>query len=133
MVILPKMNEPRPERMSSLRLSLILVSIIGATAVAVYLATFRHAPARARPFYALAAMWTATATVAPIWLESLIFNGATFQLAVVTWRLMTMLGAFVIAGALPSEVRNYFLSTLMACYFVALPLESWLLARRASQ
>jgi len=133
MVLVPEMNEPRPDRMSLLRLSLMLVSIIGATAATVYLATFSHAPTRAHPFYVLAAMWTVTATVAPIWLESLIFNGATFQLAVVTWRLMTMLGGFVIAGALPSEVRNYFLSTLMACYFVALPLESWLLARRASQ
>ena len=127
------MTESPSKRMSLLSLSVVLVSFIGATAATVYLATFSHAPTEARPYYALAAIWTATATVAPIWLESLIFNGGTFQLAVVAWRLMTMLGAFAIAGSFPIEIRNYFLSTLMACYFVALPLESWLLARRASK
>ena len=121
------------KRGSPMKISLLLATAIAVAAVAVYVATFSHAPAEARPLYALAGAWTAVAAIAPIWLEGLIFNGGTFQLAVVTWRLITMLGAFVIAGIIPSETRNYFLSTLMACYFVALPLESWLLARRASQ
>ncbi len=128
-----KKSSDRPHRLSSLRISAVLAVAIGVTAVIVYLATFSHAPAIARPYFMLAAMWTATASIAPIWLESLIFNGGTFQLAVITWRLMTMLGAFVIATVFPSELRKYFLTTLMACYFVALPLESWLLARRASK
>ncbi len=127
------MIKPHVGRMSSLSLSLILVATIAAVMVAVYLATFSHAPARARPYYVLAGMWTVAATIAPIWLESLIINGATFQLAVVAWRLMTMLGGLLVATTLPSEVKNYFLSTLMACYFVALPLESCLLARRATK
>ena len=119
--------------MSPLQMSLILVGAISCVAAVVYVATFGHAPPAAAMYCALAAVWTATAAIAPIWLESLIFNGATFQLAVITWRLMTMLGAFVIVQTFPAESRNCFLTTLMACYFIALPLESWLLARNATK
>lgn len=126
-------NKLETKRRSPFGISLLILIAISCAALAVYVATFSHAPPTAGSYFVLAAVWTATAAIAPIWLESLINNGGTFQLAVVTWRLMTMLGAFVIAGTFPSEVRNYFLSTLMACYFVALPLESWLLARRASK
>lgn len=119
--------------MSTLRISLVLACVISVVAAGVYVATFGHAPHAAAKYCALAAVWTATAAIAPIWLESLIFNGATFQLAVITWRLVTMLGAFVIVQTFPAESRNCFLTTLMACYFISLPLESWLLARNATK
>jgi len=124
------MNSPS-KRLAPLQFSLILACVIGCVAGVVYVATFGHAPASAAKFCAMAAAWTATAAIAPIWLESLIFNGGTFQLAVITWRLMTMLGAFIIVPTFPADARNCFLTTLMACYFIALPLESWLLARNA--
>ena len=68
-----------------MKISLLLATAIAVAAVAVYVATFSHAPAEARPLYALAGAWTAVAAIAPIWLEGLIFNGGTFQLAVVAW------------------------------------------------
>ena len=114
-------------------MSLILVGAISCVAAVVYVATFGHAPPRAANYCALAAAWTATAAIVPIWLESLIFNGATFQLAVISWRLMTMLGALVVVQVFPAEVKKCFLTTLMACYFIALPLESLLLARNATK
>jgi len=126
------MNSPT-KKLSPLKLSLIMASAIGCVAGVVYVATFGHAPASAAKFCALAAAWTATAAIAPIWLESLIFNGGTFQLAVITWRLLTMLGAFIVVQTFPTDARNCFLTILMACYFIALPLESWLLARNASK
>ncbi len=125
------MNSPT-KRLSPIQLSLILTSAIGCVAGVVYVATFGHGPTSAAKLGALAAAWTAIAAVVPIWLERFIFNGGTFQLAVITWRLMTMLGAFVIVPTFPAEARNYFLTSLMACYFIALPLESWLLARNAT-
>ena len=119
--------------MSPLRISLVLAGVISGVAVVIYVATFGHAPRSVAIYCALAAVWTTAAAIAPLWLESLIFNGATFQLAVITWRLMTMLGAFVIVQTFPVDSRNCFLTTLMACYFIALPLESWLLARNATK
>ncbi len=128
-----KMNSSGPKRMSPMRMSLLLATSVACVAVVVSIATFGHASRSCMLYCGLAALWTATAAITPIWLESLIFNGGTFQLAVVAFRLITMLGAFVVAGTFAIEERKYFLTTLMACYFVALPLESWLLARRASQ
>lgn len=127
------MSDPAVKRMQPLQISLILIGAISGAAAVVYVATFGHAPPSAARLCAGAGAWTIAATIAPIWLESLIFNGATFQLAVITWRLMTMLGAVLIAQTFPAEARNCFLTTLMACYFIALPLESWLLARNASK
>ncbi len=120
-------------RLSPFQLSLILAGAVTCVAVAVYVATFGHAPPSAARLCAGAGAWTASAAIAPIWLESLIINGATFQLAVITWRLVTMLGALLIAQTFPTDARNCFVTTLMACYFIALPLESWLLARNATK
>jgi hypothetical protein len=126
------MNSPQ-ERMTPLQISLILATAVGCVAVVVYVATFGHAPPTAARLCAAAGVWTAVATIAPIWLESLIINGGTFQLAVLSWRSITMLGGLLIAQTFPVQARNCFLTTLMACYFIALPLESWLLARNASK
>lgn len=127
------MNNQNKGRMTPMRISLILASAISCVAIVVYVATFDHAPRSAAYFCALAAAWTVAAAIAPLWLESLIINGATFQLAVITWRLMTMLGAFVVVQTFPGDAKKCFLTTLMACYFIALPLESLLLARNASK
>ena len=104
------MNNSAKERMSPLLISLILIAAIGCVAAVVYVATFDHAPPYAARLCAGAGAWTAAATIAPIWLESLIINGASFQLAVITWRLTTMLGAVLIAHTFPIQSRNYFLN-----------------------
>lgn len=127
------MSSHNQDRLSPLRMSLILASTLACISGLVYVATFGHAPESAARMCAAGGAWTAVATIAPIWLESRIINGATFQLAVITWRLLTMLGAFIIVQTFPPDSRKYFLTTLMACYFIALPLESWLLARNATK
>lgn len=127
------MSSHNRNRMSPLRMSLILAVTLASVSCFVYVATFGHASESAGRMCAVGGAWTAVATIAPIWLESWIINGATFQLAVITWRLLTMLGAFIIVQTFPPDSRKYFLTTLMACYFIALPLESWLLARNASK
>jgi hypothetical protein len=126
------MNSPK-KRMTPMRMSLILGTVVGCVAALVYVATFGHAPPSAAQLCAVAGAWTAVATIAPIWLESLIINGGAFQLAVLSWRLITMLGGLLIAQTFAAEARNCFLTTLMVCYFVALPLESLLLARNAKR
>jgi hypothetical protein len=125
------MNSPQ-RRMTPMRMSLILGAVVGCVACLVYVATFDHAPPSAARLCAGAGAWTAVATIAPIWLESLIINGGAFQLAVLSWRLVTMLGGLLIAQTFAVEARNCFLTALMVCYFVALPLESHLLARNAN-
>ncbi|GIW97498.1 MAG: hypothetical protein KatS3mg111_0831 [Pirellulaceae bacterium] len=51
-------------------------------------------------------------------------------LLIPTWRMLVLLGAVLIADWWPGEPRNHFFALLMACYFVVLPLESWLLIRQ---
>ncbi len=118
------------EMPSLLKISLVLALAISLTSTAVYVATFSHGTINGVPYIALAALASLIATVTPIWLERLIINGGTYQLAVIGWRMGTMLMALALASLFPLPARNCILTTLLACYFVTLPLESWLLARR---
>jgi hypothetical protein len=98
----------------------------------VAIATFSHASFAGLWPVLGAALVTIFASVTPLVLKTAIRNGAAFQLSVVTWRLMVMLPALAWGMAQTGATRNSFLTALMACYFVALPLESWLLVRDAS-
>ncbi len=65
----------------------------------------------------------------PLSFSSLFSNGAANQLAVVAWRLGVLIPSLALAQSWEGAERNCFLGVLLACYFVALPLESWLLIR----
>ena len=69
----------------------------------------------------------------PLQLSRLIANPAGKQLSVVAWRLAIMLPALAIGSHFVAEERKCYLNTLLACYFVALPLESGLLIVDAKQ
>lgn len=78
----------------------------------------------------VAAMFALLACVPPLWIARIISNGAVAQMAVPVWRLGVLLPAIVWSMQLTAAARNYFCVGLLACYFAALPLESWLLARQ---
>jgi hypothetical protein len=117
-------------KQNTLRDMLILSAVLVAVAALCRLATFNHAP---QP-----SAWPTCVALAAVWLSCLpglsfhlVFsNGAARQLGAITWRLLTMLLALGMAGTWEMPARNYYLTTLLACYFVSLPLESWLLIRQ---
>ncbi len=116
-----------------LQKQVVLCAAIAVTGGLVQLATISHNWSQSRIMAVVAMAWVAMATVVPTSFKSAINNGAAFQLLVVGWRLGAMLPALYFASFLVGDARNCFLVTLMPCYFVALPLESWLLAREARQ
>ena len=112
-----------------LKTALILGSAITLAGVLSYLATISHGyVSTALPAF-LAVAATMMGSLPPLLFGRLLANGAGSQLAVVAWRLAVMLPALAIAPRLPGDERNCYLISLLACYFVALPLESWLLIR----
>lgn len=76
-----------------------------------------------------AALITLLATLPPLYFTRLLSNGAANQLAVVSWRLAIILPAVALATKYVDDERKCYLITLLACYFISLPLESWLLIR----
>lgn len=110
--------------------------ILGAVAMAAALsslATISHG----LPFSPRAAGAAVTATLLaslpPLGFGRWLSNGAAKQLAVVSWRLAVVLPALGAAWRFEDTERKCYLVTLLVCYFVALPLESWLLIREARQ
>lgn len=113
-----------------MREALLLPLSIALAATAVRLATFSHAsPVDVWPTLAAAGAVALSCVPGP-YFRAVFSNGAARQLAAVAWRLLTMLVAFGLAGWWEGAARNCYLTTLLACYFVALPLESWLLIRQ---
>lgn len=94
-----------------------------------YHATIRHGIAVGPKPAWVAALVTLFATIPPLFFTRLLANGATNQFAVMAWRMGIMFPALTIATRFVAEERKYYLIALMACYFVALPLESWVLIR----
>ncbi len=77
----------------------------------------------------VAALVTLFATLPPLYLTRLLANCATNQFAGMAWRIAIMFPALIIATRYEAEERKCYLIALLACYFVALPLESWILIR----
>ncbi len=93
------------------------------------LATISHGTSSSiEPAY-LAASIVLLAVVPPLHFGRLNINGAAKQLLVVAWRLAILIPSVAIAARLTADARKCFLLTLLACYFISLPLESWLLIR----
>lgn len=78
---------------------------------------------------AVAALVTMLATLPPLYFTRLLPNGAANQLAIVAWRIAIMLPALAIAVRYTEDERKCYLIALLACYFISLPLESWILIR----
>lgn len=114
-----------------MRDALTLTLAIVATAVLSRIATISHAPQIGNLPVIWAGSAVALSCVPGLSFRALFPNGAALQLAAVTWRMMAMLAALGCAGFLEGAARNCYLTSLLACYFVALPLESWLLIRQS--
>ncbi|MCC7333670.1 MAG: hypothetical protein IT422_01150 [Pirellulaceae bacterium] len=111
------------------RNSLVITLLIVAAAWISYRATISH-DANSNPKPAVvAALVTLFATLPPLYFRRLLSNGAANQLAVVAWRMAIMLPALAIAARYSGDERKCYLIALLACYFVSLPLESWILIR----
>lgn len=94
-----------------------------------YRATISHGIAAGPKPVWVAALATLFATIPPLYFTRLLANGATNQFAGIAWRIAIMFPALFIATRYVAEERKCYLIALLACYFVALPLESWILIR----
>lgn len=113
--------------------SLILLVAVLTAAVLAHLATIsRVGPVAASPA-TTAALVMAGGFISPLWISPKLSNGAARQLFFVAWRLGILLPAVALSGWWDGEERKCFITVLLACYFVALPLESWLLIQEARE
>ncbi len=81
---------------------------------------------------AIATLAVAAGLVPPLWFERLAPLKVAGPLATVMWRLGILLPVIAITTQLAEPVRNCMQGTLLACYLMTLPLESWLLIRQSS-
>lgn len=81
---------------------------------------------------ALATLAVAVALVPPLWFEYFARLKVAGPLATVMWRLGVLLPVIAYTTQQTEPVRNCMQGTLLACYLMTLPLESWLLIRQSS-
>ena len=109
--------------------SLWIAVSVAATAAFGYLATINHGShVTPRPAM-VAAFIVCLAALPPLVAGGFLSNGAANQLLIVAWRMGIMLPSLTVASRYVAAERKYYLITLLACYFVSLLLESWLLIR----
>ncbi len=117
----------QPEQFRSTRNALVVSAAIVGAGVISLLATISHGWEQVIRPVAIATSATLFGLVPPLLISKMMRNVAAKQLLVVAWRLGIMLLALLLATRFLDEERKWYLNTLLACYFVALPLESWLL------
>ncbi len=119
--------------MVPIRDSLILACTIVVTGWLTYLATLSHAEPVAASHWLLASGLVLFAYLPALWISRLISNAAVKPLVVFGWRFSVLLPALAFTTRLSGDEINCFVAVLLACYLVALPLESWLLIREANR
>jgi hypothetical protein len=80
---------------------------------------------------AMATLAVMAALVPPLWFDRLNLRVAG-PLVTVMWRLGVLLPVIAFTTKQTEPVRNCTQGTLLACYLMTLPLESWLLIRQSS-
>ena len=80
---------------------------------------------------ALATFAACIAFIPPLWFELLIGPTVASPLATVVWRLGVLLPTVLLTRYEIEAERNCAQVTLLACYLMILPLESWLLIRQS--
>lgn len=80
---------------------------------------------------AMATLAVALALVPPLWLECLAGTTVAAPVATVAWRLGILLPVILYSNYQTEPARNCAQVTLLACYLMTLPLESWLLIRQS--
>ncbi len=112
-----------------LKNSLLIAVLVATAAWLGYRATISHGASCSPKPAVIAAMIVLFGALPPLYFGRLLSNGATKQFSIIAWRIAIMLPALVLAMRYVDVERKCYLISLMACYFVALPLESWLLIR----
>lgn len=109
--------------------TILLAGAIAISGAIAHLATFGHVQglANSPAFAAIVLTWYGC--LPPLWFSSWIRNDSARPLVVVLWRFSILIPALWMAKSWEGLERNCFLHALLACYLVALPLESWLLIR----
>ena len=115
------------------RSTFILAAAIAVAGLLVYVATLRRVGDSCAQSATLACGLTLMAYLPPLWFSRWISRSAVRPLAISLWRIGVLLPVLMAATQLRGDQRNCFLYVLLACYFVALPLESWLLIREANR
>ena len=82
---------------------------------------------------ALATTMATVAFIPPLWIEVLMGPSVAGPIAVVLWRMAVLLPALLLTANQIEPARKCCQATLVACYLVSLPLESWLLIRQTRQ
>lgn len=106
---------------------LLLASAVLGTGLICNVATFSHGSGFPSRVVILATLLTLGGSLPPLLIPTLLSHAPASQIGVTLWRLGILLPATVAASGLDGVERKYFLVALLACYLVALPVESWLL------
>ncbi|MFK7737593.1 MAG: hypothetical protein AB8B50_16275 [Pirellulaceae bacterium] len=115
-----------------MRKALLLGLVIVATGTLAYLlnvATFSRAPGLGIRTAIIATAITLFGTVPPLLFSQRLSLGIATPLALFAWRFGMLLPAALMLKRLEGPERNCFVIVLLACYFVALVLESGLFIR----
>lgn len=80
---------------------------------------------------AIATIAVAAALIPPLWIEFWMGSVVAAPLATVLWRLGVLLPVILYSSYKIEPARNCMQVTLLACYLMTLPLESWLLIRQS--
>lgn len=116
----------------SLKNSLLLSMAIGLVAIGAWCVLRSQGCGETWVAWA-AAMVVLFACIPPLWFNCVMNAGPIMQLYVTSWRFGILLFGVALGYWISQPTRNYFYGSLMACYFGALPLESWLVARLVRQ
>ena len=108
---------------------LLLAALLGLTVGCVHIATLCRVGSVHWFPGVFAGCLNFIAFVIPSWIATSFRNGSARQLTISAFRIATLLPSIGFASWWAGAERNYFLTALLACYFVALPVESWLLIR----
>lgn len=127
--MLPK-SEPR--RRSPVLASLALGGFLAMVGLGSFFAMKQRGMSVDSRSVALATVAVAAALVPPLWFEHLAQLKVAGPLATVMWRLGVLLPVIAYTTQQTEPVRNCMQGTLLACYLMTLPLESWLLIRQSS-
>ena len=113
-------------------MAILTITIIAIGLVA-YLATFRLIGGGSISTAMTAIAMMLLAFLPPLWFSPRIEQKTLLPLIVFAWRFAFLLPALGMATRLQADERICFAAVLLACYFVGLPLESWLLIREAKR
>lgn len=110
--------------------SLLVVAIVAVACLTVLVYRITQRPYDTT-IVAMATLLVAVAMVPPLWIEFWMGRVVAASLATVMWRLGILLPAALWTTYQLEPARNCAQVTLLACYLMTLPLESWLLIRQS--